>query len=111
MWRDNEGNKGTRPQRRGNSGKTPTSCTLATRDIHHICRQGIHPLALLGILAVITEVNGSVAAFRQLSVIGRHDGAAQNLQRLLVARNQYTHMVRVSYLVTQKQAVVRYNLH
>lgn len=109
VWRDEEGyNKGSSPQRRGNSGKAPTRCTLATRDIHHICRQGIHPLALLGIFAVITEVDGSVAAFRQLSIISCHDGSTQNLQRLLVARHQYSHVVRVSHLVTQQGTGVRY---
>ena len=75
-----------------------TRGTLATGDIHHISRQGVDPLALLGVLAVITQVDGSVATLRQLSIVSCHNGATQNLQGLLVARHQHTHVVRVPHL-------------
>ena len=85
------------------SSAVHTSSTLPARDIHHVSRQGVHPLALLGVLAIITQIDGSVASLRQLSVVSCHDGAAQNLQGLLVARDQHSHMIRVSHLSAHKR--------
>jgi len=51
------------------------------------------PLALAGVLAIITEVDGSGATSWQHSIIGSQNGAPQNLQVLLVAGHAHPHMV------------------
>lgn len=84
-------------------GLQPTRGPLTPRDVHHVSGQGVHPLALLGVLAIVTQVDGSGAALRQLSVIGCHDGAPQNLKGLFVAGHQHTHVVWQPHL----QAIVR----
>ena len=51
------------------------------------------PLALAGVLAIITEVDGSGATSWQHSIIGSQNGAPQNLQVFLVAGHAHPHMV------------------
>lgn len=82
-----------------------TSWPLTPGDVYDIRSQGVHPLALLGVLAIITQVDGSGAPLGQLSVIGRHDGAPQNLKGLLVTGHQHTHMVWQPHLCVSGQLV------
>lgn len=52
-----------------------------------------NPLALPGVLAIITEVDGAVAALWQDGIVRRHEGAPDDLQLLLVAGNHHTDMI------------------
>ena len=61
-------------------------------------RAEISPLALAGVFAIITKVDGSGAASWQQGIIGSQDGTPQNLQVLLVAGYAHPHMVRQPHL-------------
>ena len=56
------------------------------------------PLALAGVLAIITQIDGAVAARGQQGIVRRQNGAPQNLQVLLVAGHTHTHMVGQPHL-------------
>ena len=69
---------------------------LAAADVDHIRAQGVHPLALLGVLAIIAQVDGARAASGQSGIVRGHDGAAQDLQGLLVTGHTDAHVVGVA---------------
>lgn len=64
------------------------------------------PLALAGVFAIVTEVDGSGAASWQQGIIGSQDGTPQNLQVLLVAGHAHPHMVRQPHLQANNMTVV-----
>mmetsp|Transcript_6086 Transcript_6086/g.17422 ORF Transcript_6086/g.17422 Transcript_6086/m.17422 type:complete len:861 (+) Transcript_6086:1179-3761(+) len=57
-------------------------------DVDDVIGEGVHPVALEGVLAVVAEVNGALAPLRKLSLQQRHHRQLQDLQGLLVARHQ-----------------------
>lgn len=65
------------------------------------------PLALLGVLAIVTDVDGASTGDWQHGIQGRHGCLAHNLQRLIVARDQHAHMVWQGYLHEHNQMVRR----
>ena len=53
-----------------------------------------NPLALPGVLAIVAEVDGTVATLGQSSIIRSHERPPDDLQLLFVAGDHHTYMVR-----------------
>ena len=60
------------------------------------------PLLLLGVPAIVAQVDGLAAARVQLSRQGARHGGLQDLQRLLVTGDQHPHMVGLPQLALQR---------
>lgn len=55
-------------------------------------------LAFLGVLAIITKVDGPVASSRQQCIMSCFAGFGHNGDTFLVARNEHPHMIRHLHL-------------